>query len=147
MVLNQEIKWIRVDVITSLTGNLVDQNITVALEGNTWTQLGSDINGEGGGDESGFSVSLSSDGSILAIGADIMMINQVTGHVRVYEYSSGSWTQKGSDIDGAAGGDRSGYSVSLSSNGLIVAIGAIQNDGNGNNAGHVRVYEWDATAI
>ena len=52
---------------TSLTGS----NITVALEGNTWTQLGSDIDGEGGGDESGFSVSLSSDGSILAIGADL----------------------------------------------------------------------------
>ena len=48
--------------------------------------------------------------------------------------------QKGSDIDGEAAGDWSGYSVSLSSNGSRVAIGAYENDGNGNDSGHVRVY-------
>ena len=35
----------------------------------------------------------------------------------------------------------SGVSVSLSSDGTIVAIGALYNDGNGPDAGHVRVYE------
>ena len=30
------------------------------------------------------------------------------GHVRIYEYSSGSWTQLGADIDGEAAGDNSG---------------------------------------
>ena len=39
--------------------------------------------------------------------------------------------QKGSDIDGEADIDQSGYSVSLSSDGSTVAIGAIRNDGNG----------------
>jgi len=40
----------------------------------------------------------------------------------------------------------SGFSVSLSSDGTRVAIGAPLNDGNGSNAGHVRVYEYNGTA-
>ena len=36
-----------------------------------------------------------------------------------------------------------GISVSLSSDGSRLAIGADGNDGNGLDAGHVRVYEWD----
>ena len=52
------------------------------------------------------------------------------GHVRIYKNISGTWTQQGSDIDGEAAGDLSGGSVSLSSDGSTVAIGAY-NDGNG----------------
>ena len=64
------------------------------------------------------------------------------GHVRIYQYNSGTnnWSQIGSDIDGEAAGDHSGWSVSLSSDGTTVAIGAPYSDGNGNYAGHVRVY-------
>ena len=40
--------------------------------------------------------------------------------------------------------DYSGGSVSLSSDGTIVAIGARSNDGGGDNSGHVRVYEWNS---
>ena len=71
------------------------------------------------------SVSLSSDGSTVAIGAlgnDGNGSN--AGHVRIYKNISGTWTQQGSDIDGEAAGDYSGYSVSLSSDGSTVAIGA-----------------------
>ncbi|XRB09598.1 Por_Secre_tail domain-containing protein [Pycnococcus provasolii] len=109
----------------------------------SWTQLGADIDGEAAGDLSGSSVSLSSDGSRVAIGARQNDGNGVnSGHVRVYEYTSGSWAQLGADIDGEAAGDQSGYSVSLSSDGSRVAIGANGNDGNGSNSGHVRVYEY-----
>ena len=120
-----------------------------------WTQLGADINGEAIDDQSGISVSLSSDGYILAIGAsgnngDTKDYNQTSicnytnldyGHVRVYKYSNNNWTQIGLDIDGEAAGDRSGISVSLSSHGNIVAIGAIGNKDNGLRSGHVRVYQ------
>ena len=51
------------------------------------------------------------------------------------------WQQVGSDIDGEAAGDQSGYSVSLSSDGSVVAIGAPFNDGNGIYSGHVRIYQ------
>ena len=108
----------------------------------TWTQVGSDIDGDAAGDYSGYSVSLSSDGSILAIGAPYNDGNGTSsGHVRVYQNVSGTWTQVGSDIDGEAANDYSGWSVSLSNDGSIVAIGAISNDGNGSNSGHVRVYK------
>ena len=50
-----------------------------------------------------------------------------------------SQTQLGTDIDGEG---LSGTSVSLSSDGKRVAIGASENGSNGNNAGHVRVYRF-----
>tara|TARA_B100000902_G_scaffold193050_1_gene184475 strand:- start:72 stop:9053 length:8982 start_codon:yes stop_codon:yes gene_type:complete len=111
-----------------------------------WKRLGSDIDGEASDDGSGYSVSLNSDGTIVAIGAvyNDRDSNTDSGQVRVYQYSSGSWTQIGSDIDGEAAGDRSGYTVSLSSDGTIVAIGALYNDGNGTNSGHVRVYQYSS---
>jgi len=99
------------------------------------------MNGRSAGVESGYSVSLSTDGSTVAIGA-IKSDGTSHGHVRVYQNVDGSWTQRGSDIDGAAASDLSGSSVSLSGSGSIVAIGAPNNDGNGANSGHVRVYEF-----
>jgi Flp pilus assembly pilin Flp len=108
----------------------------------TWQQIGQDIDGEASGDHSGFSVSLSADGQILAIGAYYNDGNgSSAGHVRVYQNQSGTWQQIGQDIDGEASGDHSGFSVSLSADGQILAIGAPQNDGNGTDAGHVRVYQ------
>tara|TARA_B110000238_G_scaffold60232_1_gene65832 strand:- start:433 stop:1941 length:1509 start_codon:yes stop_codon:yes gene_type:complete len=108
----------------------------------TWTQVGSDIDGEAAGDWSGNSVSLSSDGSTVAIGAYNNGGNGFySGHIRIYKNISGTWTQVGSDIDGEAADDRSGWSVSLSSDGSTVAIGASGNDGNGLDAGHVRIYK------
>ena len=49
--------------------------------------------------------------------------------------------QIGKDIDGEASLDFFGFSTSISSDGKIVAIGAPFNDGNGNDAGHVRIFE------
>ena len=54
--------------------------------------------------------------------------------------------QLGADIDGEAAGDRSGLSVSLSADGNVVAIGAVGNDGNGNDSGHTRIFDWDGSA-
>ena len=107
-----------------------------------WTQMGADIDGESGGDQSGISVALSDNGDRLAVGAPF---NDGTaadaGHVRIYEYANGAWTQLGADIDGESGGDQSGISVDLSADGTRVAIGANQNAGNGAGAGHTRVFD------
>ena len=113
------------------------------LSAQVWTQLGDDMDGEGAVDQSGFSVSMSADGQIVAIGApNNAGGSQTTGHVRVYEFISGDWVQQGEDIDGEAQTDHSGRAVSLSADGLSVAIGASNNDGNANNTGHVRVYKF-----
>lgn len=114
-----------------------------------WDQRGSDINGEASLDSSGSAVSLSSDGSVIAIGAPYNDGNgSDSGHVRVYVWNAGTstWTQRGSDINGENAGDQSGGAVSLSSDGSVVAIGARFNDGAGSNSGHVRVYEWDGSS-
>jgi len=107
-----------------------------------WVQVGSNIDGEGAGDLFGWPVSLSSDGTRLAVGADNNDDKEIdAGHVRVYDYTASGWSQICSDIDGEAQADKSGYSVSLAGDGTRIAIGAKYNDGGGNNAGHVRVYE------
>lgn len=54
-------------------------------------------------------------------------------------------TQVGNDIDGETTGDRSGSAVSMP-DANTVAIGAPKNDGNGGNAGQVRVYTWSGSA-
>jgi Flp pilus assembly pilin Flp len=110
--------------------------------GGTWTQIGEDIEGENFQDISATSISLSNDGSIIAIGAprsDGTANN--SGHIRVFENSGGSWIQIGQDIDGVQEQGRLGNSVALNGEGNIVAIGASQNDENGTNTGEVKIYE------
>ena len=112
---------------------------------NTWQQMGKDVDGEAtSGDAFGWSVSLSSDGEIVAIGALGNDGNGIgSGHTCVFRWnpSTNTWEQMGKDImDGEAIDDKSGSSVSLSANGETVAIGAVGNDGNGSGSGHVWVY-------
>jgi hypothetical protein len=116
-----------------------------------WAQMGvEDIDGEAAGDRSGYAVSLSSDGKTVAIGALLNDGNsgQNSGQTRVLQWNAITldWVQMGIDIDGEAAGDWSGHSVSLSSDGMTVAIGAFRNDGNGTDSGRVRVYSMNAIA-
>jgi hypothetical protein len=113
--------------------------------GTAWVQKGVDIDGEAAGDESGGEVSMP-DANTLAIGARLNDGGgNSAGHVRVYTWNGTAWVQKGVDIDGEAAGDGSGFSVSMPDANTL-AIGARQNDGGGNDAGHVRVYTWNGTA-
>ena len=112
------------------------------LTNNVWTQTGGDIDGEAAGDQSGWSVEMSADGSRVAISGvynDGTGVN--AGHVRVYTLTNNVWTQTGGDIDGEAAGDETGRSVAMSADGSRVAIGANKNDGTGSDSGHVRVYQ------
>jgi len=108
----------------------------------TWTQIGQEINGDNGDDRFGRNISLSGDGSIVAVGAQMFDGNGLTnnGLCRVFENQGGTWVQVGQDIFGEASGDNSGV-VSISENGTIVAIGALNNNDNGTSSGHVRIYE------
>ena len=105
-----------------------------------FTQIGNDICGKAAGDSSGTSVSLSSDGSVLAIGAPQYQGGGDNGYVRIYKKVNNTWIQIGGDIYGEVVrgyGSASGNSVSLSSDGSVVAIGDNGNIGKG----HVRVYQ------
>jgi hypothetical protein len=108
------------------------------------TQIGADIDGEAAGDRSGYSVWMP-DASTLAIGAwNNAGTASSAGHVRIYDWNGNQWIQRGSDINGEAAGDYSGYSVSMPDSNTV-AIGAVRNDGNGADAGHVRIYDWNGS--
>mmetsp|Transcript_21592 Transcript_21592/g.46978 ORF Transcript_21592/g.46978 Transcript_21592/m.46978 type:complete len:466 (-) Transcript_21592:83-1480(-) len=121
--------------------------------GSSWKQLGKNITGEALGDRLGNSVSLSTDGKTLAIGANSNDGNGLdSGHVRIFSLEVGTegkkyWKPLGEDIGGEASGDNSGWSVSLSADGKTAAIGALMNDGNGSNSGHVRVYHMEGDNV
>ena len=108
-----------------------------------WVQVGNDIDGESPDDLSGISVALSSNGTVVAIGA---YLNDGggsdAGHVRVYVNAGGGWEQRGSDLDGSAAGDQFGWSVSLSANGNILAVGARFANGINGVSGRVHVFQW-----
>ena len=109
------------------------------ISNGSWNQIGEDINGKANKEVAGRSISLSSDGSCLAVGA-----TKGEGCVRVYTYKETSWVQLGTDIKGQVSGDSSGFSVSLSSDCSRVAIGAPYNNSGGSYAGHVRIYQYDS---
>ena len=91
-----------------------------------WTQLGEDIDGEMVGDYSGQEVSLSADGSTVAIGSIYNSDNGAyAGQVRVYNFddNGSSWVQRGQDLVGDASYDYFGFSVDISGDGRIIAIG------------------------
>lgn len=132
----------RVAIGTYLKGTGSGNTRIFEFSGSDWLQIGKRIDGECFGDRSGCSVSLSADGSRVAIGASLNGgHDSIAGHTRIFEYSNDSWVQVGADITGEAKCDQSGYSVSLSADGMRVAVGACYNSGNGSNSGHVRVFE------
>jgi hypothetical protein len=123
------------------------------FNGTNWVQTGLDIIGEATGDRSGWDVSLSDDGTRVAVGAPYNDAGNSSsdnrGHVRVYELQSGTWVKLGSDIDGQAAGDEYGRSVSLSSDGSRLAVGGPYHDGgnaSSDNRGFVRVFDYNGSA-
>lgn len=115
--------------------------------GSAWTQVGADINGEAAGDNSGVSVSISSNGSVIAVGAHNNDGNGAnSGHVRVYAWNGSAWVQRGVDLNGEAASDNFGVALSMSQDGTKLAVGARYNDAGGSNAGHVRVFNWNGSS-
>jgi hypothetical protein len=113
---------------------------TYNYNGTTWSQIGSDLDGTDINDYQGSSVSLSKDGTTLAVGAYGHDSNK--GTVRLYQYDSNTWIQLGTDLDGDSISDYHGRSVSLSGDGLTLAVGAT---GFNNNTGAARVYKYDSS--
>jgi hypothetical protein len=96
--------------------------------GAAWTQVGADIIGEANTDFFGGALSLSGDGTTLAVGAVVNLGQGGAapadrgGHVRVFRFSGGTWTQVGADLDGALG-NTLGSSVALSLDGTRLMAG------------------------
>lgn len=99
-----------------------------------WFLVGDTIAGDDDGDESGTSVSVSSDASRVAIGSP-HITGGTAGYVRVLEYNSTDWNQVGRDLVDISPG--AAESVSLSADGFTVAMGARTA---GHTIGRVRVF-------
>ena len=98
----------------------------------TWTQIGSVFaDSIGISAQSGFSISINSTGTIVAVGSK--NYNSGYGCVSVWQNNSGSWTQIGNVFADTIGSNAySGSSISINSAGTIVAIGSIgYNSSNG----------------
>ena len=110
-----------------------------------WTLVGGAIVGLEAGEHFGSSVSLSADGSRVAIGAMKHDVGDATGagQVRIFELSGDAWTLVGAPLDGLAKLDQFGKATSLSADGNRVAIGADGSDAGGPWGGQIRVFDWD----
>ncbi|MFN7978615.1 MAG: hypothetical protein U0P30_10790 [Vicinamibacterales bacterium] len=108
------------------------------LIGSTWTQVGSDLDGGGNSWGAGYSVALSGDGSRVVVGAP--GVNTVTGRVRVYEYSGGTWNALGSTLQGS---NQFGTSVDISADGSTIAA-SFPSAAGLSRAGTVQVYRLSA---
>lgn len=107
--------------------------LVYTLSGTNWSQMGGKLIGTGattGTSNLGWSVSLSPDGKALAAGGYYDDLR--TGGVWVYTLSGGNWSQVGSKLigTGAIGKAYQGGSVSLSSQGNVLAIGGYRDNSN-----------------
>ena len=109
----------------------------------SWNQLGQDLDGEKEMDMFGASLSLSLDGTRVAVGS--VNHNGGRGQVKIYEYSNTIWNQLGSTINGENATDRTGWAVSLSNDGSRVSIATPNASGGGYKAGSVIIYDWNET--
>ena len=114
--------------------------VTASLYRSPGTQLGPNIVGDGTDENCGYSVSISADGTTVAVGA--YLSNTGKGVTRIYKYNGSTWQQLGPNISGVDPSERSGYSVSLSANGTTVAVGAYAYN---SYCGVTRVYRYNAT--
>ena len=125
--------------------------------GTAWTQKGSQLNGDNSNDRFGQTVSISGDGLVVAAATSLSNNGgSLTGQTKVYHWdaSTSDWVQRGATIDGQNAGDRSGYDMTLSNDGSVVAIGEIRYqivdpDGDGSSTmytGRFRAFRWEASS-
>jgi hypothetical protein len=96
------------------------------------------LNGDNINDKFGSSLSLSSNGLILVVGT--YNYDSGRGKVNSYEWNGISWIIKGNTLNGDGLYDRFGDSVSLSSYGNILAVGAW---GYNTSRGQAKIYNYD----
>lgn len=111
----------------------------------SWTQVGDTIYGEEEGDWCGTSISLSKDGSRVAVGSEYFGPGSspitAVGQVRVFEWASDNWSQLGMGVEGENSGDKA-HRVAINAAGDRMVIGSSYNSDGGNAAGHLRIFEW-----
>lgn len=110
-----------------------------------WVTKGEPLDG-GDGDGAGSAVDVSDDGAVVVVAGAAASVG--AGRVRAFDWASGAWVERTKNADlleGDAANDAFGRSVSLSGDGLTVAVGATQPPvfvEAGCGAGYVKVFAW-----
>lgn len=107
-----------------------------------WDQIGDDIDGIAQGDNLGYSLSLSGDGNTLALSSHMHSgIANQAGLVQVYKNIDDQWMPIGNPIKSSEVSAHLGMDISLSSDGLRLAVASPHSDRNFINNGLVNVYQ------
>jgi len=119
-------------------------------DGTSWVQKGQNLDGEPH-DLSGWSVSLNSDGSRIAIGSpnNDQYSPHAPGKVQMFEFDGSQWVQMGLDIDGSAQRSETGAAVHMNAAGDRVVLSATFGTLPARyqtGVGHVKVLEWTGSA-
>ena len=116
-----------------------------ALTAQNWTQVSNTLYGSTSGDCFGRAVSISRDGTILAVSSPQNDINgQNSGKVSVYKLDNNQWIQLGNDLNGGSDYNYYGSSIKLSNDGLNLIIGSsTDHDPSGNWFGSISVFNWN----
>ena len=137
-------------VIVGLPGDSSTVNINgdayvFSRSGTTWTQEQKLSASDGAtDDEFGWSVSITGDGTRVAVGARGSTTN--TGSAYVFSRSGTTWTQEQKlTASNASTGDEFGYDVSISKDGTRVAVGAPYEDTTNTDSGAVYVFSRSGT--
>ncbi len=113
--------------------------------GSVWVETGITASDGSANNIFGISVSLSSDGNTLAVGATRK--NSYQGKAYIYKWNSSAWIETGITSSDGAANDTFGSSVSLSQDGNILAVGAGGKTIGGNSAqGKTYIYKWNGSA-
>jgi len=159
--------WTQIGHLTGTTGSLFGKSVSLSSNGNTlavgahggggfvrvftysnstWNIIGNITISSGlSASQFGFSVSLSADGTTVAVG--VPYYTDAKGLVQVFKYNNSAWNIVGNatDLSGQTNSSVFGVSVSLYSTGTnhILAVGA---SGHNNNAGYVQVFTSSGTS-
>lgn len=113
-------------------------------DGSSWIQKGKDIKGDTVWYSTGERIGLSGDGKTLIIGApNSSEHDEHAGRVRVFQWDTSGWVQKGKTFYGRSKDDFCGLSVDISADGNIITFSTADSSSvHGDFAGKVFTYKW-----
>jgi len=120
--------------------------------GSSWTERTTALTASdaGASDFFGSGCALSSDGTVLAVGAYGWDggAGSDQGAVYIFDWNGSSWTERTTALtpSDAGGTDRFGRSCALSSDGTVLAVGSFYWDGGGGDQGAVYIYDWNGSS-
>ena len=110
-------------------------------------QVVSTLTGNAENDNFGDNISINNEGTIIAISAQQIIDNEKHGYVKIYQVNATNnflWNQIGATLEGDNTKDTFGKGLSMSNDGIIVAIGCPQE--RKIDSGYVKVFQWSGTS-